>query len=166
MAHLRVPPCVLERCCVYLFGVVYLFAVVSNDPCTAVSAQACWARAEAVGYVTLNEQGRVVMHDSKASGQAQAAVHSGGARQGLHSHAGETAGCVRHGASCIVITTQAARRTLLLHTQQIIASTTLHCGHLSGAQLPPVRRILVTALPCASCASAGGGVSGAQLPPV
>jgi hypothetical protein len=27
----------------------------------------CWARAEAVGYVTLNERGKVVMHDSKVA---------------------------------------------------------------------------------------------------
>lgn len=49
-AHLRMPPHALPppRACV-------------------VSAMACWARAEAVGYVTLGAQQRVVMHDSKVS---------------------------------------------------------------------------------------------------
>lgn len=31
----------------------------------------CWARAESAGYVTLDSQGRVVMHDSKVRGGRQ-----------------------------------------------------------------------------------------------
>lgn len=34
-------------------------------PPAAVSAMSCWARAEALGYVTLTTDGRIAMHDSK-----------------------------------------------------------------------------------------------------